>query len=83
MHRARDHSLFIAVIEGSGVPFGQAVAHSPVNGAAAEPIGAQQAQCARTRGTYIRQTRSAFPGTELWVRARLDVRSEADLALQN
>ncbi|MET8538724.1 hypothetical protein ABZV67_45540 [Streptomyces sp. NPDC005065] len=29
------------------------------------------------------QTRGALPGTELWVRARLDVRSEADLALQN
>lgn len=29
------------------------------------------------------QTRGALPGTELWVRARLDVRREAVLALQN
>ncbi|MET8534516.1 hypothetical protein ABZV67_21955 [Streptomyces sp. NPDC005065] len=28
------------------------------------------------------QTRGALPGTELWVRARFDVRSEVDLALQ-
>ncbi|MFE4654870.1 hypothetical protein [Streptomyces sp. NPDC056707] len=29
------------------------------------------------------RTREALPGTNLWVRARLNVRSEVDLALQN
>ncbi|WP_331743738.1 hypothetical protein OH809_43770 (plasmid) [Streptomyces sp. NBC_00873] len=29
------------------------------------------------------QKRGALPGTEIWVRARLGVRSEVDLALQN
>jgi hypothetical protein len=46
---ARSHSLFIAVIEVSGMPLGQAVAHSPVSVQPPKPSSSMRATMSRTR----------------------------------
>lgn len=49
LRSARSHSLFIAAIEGSGMPLGQAVAHSPVRVQPPKPSSSIVATMSRTR----------------------------------
>lgn len=46
---ARSHSLFIAAMDGNGIPFGQAVAHSPVRVQPPKPSSSIVATMSSTR----------------------------------